>query len=135
MANIALVKQQAELDRREAAFASRARMMRMQAEAKEIVAKAKARMADVQESSKGAIATNGIARVGGIALESYARRKLSPDNAKMIGPAATVGAIVAYTLGMNSNKASEQYAYFAAGGLLEGAASRFLIEQVDKALP
>jgi putative Mn2+ efflux pump MntP len=129
-----LVRREAALDRKEMAMRASARIAKMQDELKEKVGKAKSALANVQESSAAAIATNGAARVGGMALEAYARKKMTAEKAKAIGPIATVAAIVGYTMGMTETKASTQYALFTAAGIAEGAASRFLIEQIDRAI-
>jgi hypothetical protein len=129
-----LVRREAALDRKEMAMRASARVAKMQQEVKDKVAKAKVALASVQENSSVAIATNGAARVGGMALEAYARKRMTAEKAKAIGPLATVAAIVGYTLGMTETKASTQYALFTAAGVAEGAASRFLIEQIDRAI-
>lgn len=131
--SVALARKEAEIARREVAFRAGRQIQNAKEQASLALVKAKAAVESIKDSSSAAIATNGAARLGGMAIESYARRKLAPEKSKLIGPIATVGAVVAYTLGMQEKKAATQYAYFSAAGLCEGAASRFLLEQMDRA--
>jgi hypothetical protein len=133
----ALARREAELDKREMAMRTSARIANMKQEATQIAAKAKAAVQNIKEDSKLAVASNGAARVGGMVLESYLRNKVwkdQPDRMKSVGPLATVAAIVGYTLGMQESKPANQFAYFTAAGVAEGVATTFLKEQIDRAM-
>jgi hypothetical protein len=134
MSSVALARREAALERKEMAARAAARIAKIQDMAKGQVVKARAALDGVKESSQVAIATNGAARVGGMAFEAYARRHIDADKAKLIGPAATLGSIALYSIGMVEKKASTQYMYFAAAGVMEGMASRFVIDQIDRIL-
>jgi hypothetical protein len=132
-AALAVVKREAELDKRETAWRASQRIARIKDQADEIAQKAKKKLDTVKDSNKAAVATNGVARTGGMALECYVRTKMDQKKVDSAGAVAVVGAIVGYTLGMQSSSPTEQLTAFTLAGAAEGFASRFLLKQFDSA--
>lgn len=131
-AAISVIKREADLDRRESQMRASARIQRMKDDADRIVQGLKKRVETVKDSSKTVVAVSGVLRTGGIFLEAYAKKKVAPETAKKLGPAATIAAIAGYAIGLYSDKPSDSAAAFAVASFADGMSSRFMVETADK---
>lgn len=131
MASSALARERLELDTRAAQLSLRQRAAKLREGADKVAALAKVRVKAALEDGRTNVGIGAGARAAGIFGEALLRKKVDPKYHKMMGVAAAVGAVAAFTLAMQSNKPKDIALYNAVGSFAEGAATRYFIQIAD----